>query len=235
MGRRLGGGLELALGCHVRIVGPDAKLALPEVNLGIIPGSGGTQRLPRLIGIEAAVKVVAENVTLDAKSALSLGLADHLAEGLFSTPPSILPCRPQKKTPCPNLLAHEAWRPLQRSSGGGGSPHQASCAGCIGTRHCSWRSTLWRDNGFTEGLKLERETFLKLRASEEAAALRYLFFAERAAPRPADLRSIETRPLASAGVVGGGNDGRGHCGGPQQMQVCRSCLIERDQKVSIGV
>lgn len=228
-GAALGGGLELALGCHVRIVGPDAKLALPEVNLGIIPGSGGTQRLPRLIGIEAAVKVVAENVTLDAKSALSLGLADHLAEGsLLDTAIDLALQTAENPMPEPagtrSVAApsaefwEEAEARIKRAARGASAPAIALGVLRYGV-----------DNGFTEGLKLERETFLKLRASEEAAALRYLFFAERAAPRPADLRSIETRPLASAGVVGGGTMGVGIAAALSNAGL-PVILIERDQE-----
>lgn len=228
-GAALGGGLELALGCHVRIVGPDAKLALPEVNLGIIPGSGGTQRLPRFIGIEAAVKVVAENVTLDAKSALSLGLADHLAEGSLLEAAIDLALR-AGASPLPEPAGtrsvaapsaefwEEAEARIKRAARGASAP--AIALGVL--RHGV-------DNGFTEGLKHERDTFLKLRASEEAAALRYLFFAERAAPRPADLRSIETRPLASAGVVGGGTMGVGIAAALSNGGL-PVILIERDQE-----
>lgn len=228
-GAALGGGLELALGCHLRIVGPDVKLALPEVNLGIIPGSGGTQRLPRLIGIEAAVKLVAENLTLDAKSALSLGLADHLADEplldaavdlALQAAESPLPTPAGKRSiaaPPPEFW-EEAEARIKRSARGASAPAIALSV----LRHGV-------DNGFSEGLKHERETFLKLRASEEAAALRYLFFAERAAPRPADLRSVETRPLASAGVVGGGTMGVGIAAalGNAGLPVV---LIERDQE-----
>jgi 3-hydroxyacyl-CoA dehydrogenase len=80
-GVALGGGLELVLGCHYRLAGPQASFALPEVTLGIIPGAGGTQRLPRLIGVAAAIGVVAENQTLNAQRAAQLGLVARVFDG----------------------------------------------------------------------------------------------------------------------------------------------------------
>ncbi len=80
-GVTLGGGLELALACHLRVAAPGTRFALPEVSLGIIPGAGGTQRLPRLIGVEAAIPVVAEMASLNTETALAHGLVDHIATG----------------------------------------------------------------------------------------------------------------------------------------------------------
>ncbi|MCO5731508.1 3-hydroxyacyl-CoA dehydrogenase NAD-binding domain-containing protein [Rhizobium sp. SSA_523] len=228
-GAALGGGLELALGCHIRVVGPHAALALPEVKLGIIPGSGGTQRLPRLIGAETAVKMVCENLTLDAKTAVAVGLADHLADGPLLDAAIDLAVqtgeRPLPEPACRRSVAppaQEVWEEAQarieRRARGASAP--ATALGVL--RHGI-------EHGFAEGLRHERETFLKLRAGEEAAALRYLFFAERAAPRPPDLRSVETRPLASAGIVGGGTMGVGIA-----AALCNAglpvVLIERDQE-----
>lgn len=208
-GAALGGGLEVTLGCRLRVATADATFALPEVNLGIIPGSGGTQRLPRLIGIDTAIRVAAENLTLDGARAAALGLVDHLvpeplvdaavevARQALAGPVTEIAARRPLAAPDPSLWEAAALR-IARAARGASAPPLALDALRFGV-----------ENGIEAGLAHERATFLKLRASDEAAALRYLFFAERAALRPAALRGIAPRPLASAGVVGGGTMGVG--------------------------
>jgi 3-hydroxyacyl-CoA dehydrogenase len=208
-GTALGGGVEIALGCRFRLAAPGARFALPEVNLGIIPGSGGTQRLPRLIGVEAAIPVVAENQQLDAPQALKLALIDKMIEGpivegakAFANEVLAFPLPPLvSKRPLVDP-GGEFWRAaevrLAKSARGAAAPPAALAALRIGA-----------ENGFTEGYANERETFLKLKGSDEAAALRYLFFAERSAFRPATMRHILPRPIELTGVVGGGTMGVG--------------------------
>ncbi|MCA0277581.1 MAG: enoyl-CoA hydratase/isomerase family protein [Proteobacteria bacterium] len=228
-GAAFGGGLEVPLGCRMRVATEDAKFALPEVNLGIIPGAGGTQRLPRLIGIETALRVAAENLQLDGVRAAELGLVDRLVreplvdaavdfalEALENPLPEPASRRPiVAADPAP---WEEAGQRIRRSARGASAPLLALDALRFGV-----------ENGFDAGLANERSIFLKLRASEEAAALRHLFFAERAAPRPADLRGTAPLPLASAGVVGGGTMGVGIAAALRNAGI-PVVLVERDQQ-----
>jgi 3-hydroxyacyl-CoA dehydrogenase len=208
-GQALGGGLELALGCHGRVAVPGARMGLPEVTLGIIPGAGGTQRLPRLIGLAAAIPVVAERKMLDAAQAVATGLVDRVIDAPLLPgavahardlaaqalpPPAITRPLPD---PGPAFWAEAALR-VERSARGQPAPPAALAAVRIGV-----------ERGSAAGLAHERATFLALRGSDEAAALRYLFLAERAAPRPADLRGTAPRPVATVGIVGGGTMGSG--------------------------
>lgn len=208
-GTALGGGLELALGCHYRIAAAGTTLGLPEVALGLIPGAGGTQRLARLIGVAEALPVIAERRMLEAGRAAELGLLDRVAEGPLTDaaialaheaasrplPPPVAG-RPVTD-PGPGFWSAESDR-IGQAAKGQAAPPAALAALRFGVEH-----------GAARGLRHERETFLRLRASDEAAALRYLFFAERAASRPADLRGIAPLPVRTAGVVGGGTMGSG--------------------------
>ena len=207
-GQALGGGLELALGCHHRVAAPGATMGLPEVSLGIIPGAGGTQRLPRLIGLEAAIPVVAERMMLDSARAAAVGLIDRVIDGplvegavafarnLPAAPPPPAGARPLAD---PGAAVWEgAAARIAKGARGQTAPLAALAAMRLGV-----------EQGFAQGLAQERAVFLQLRASDEAAALRHLFFAERAAPRPADLRGITPRPVATVGIVGGGTMGSG--------------------------
>ncbi len=206
-GHALGGGLEMALGCHYRVAAPGATMGLPEVNLGIIPGAGGTQRLPRLIGLEAAIPVVAERVTLDSDRALQLGLVDRiiegpLTEGAVAFAARLSQTRPPAGTrplsdPGPAFWDAASARVAKVAKGQG-----APLAALQAVRHGV-------EQGCEAGLRHERDTFLALKTTQEAAALRYLFFAERAAPRPADLREVTPRLVTLVGVVGGGTMGTG--------------------------
>lgn len=206
-GHALGGGLEMALGCRYRVAAPGATMGLPEVNLGIIPGAGGTQRLPRLIGLEAAIPVVAERATMDSDRALHAGLVDSiiegpLTEGAVAFAASLSQARLPGGTrsladPGPAFWDATSAR-VAKAAKGQGAPLAALQAVRYGV-----------DHGCEAGLQYERETFLALKTTLESAALRYLFFAERAAPRPADLRDVKPRPVALVGIVGGGTMGSG--------------------------
>ncbi|MGV8952087.1 MAG: 3-hydroxyacyl-CoA dehydrogenase NAD-binding domain-containing protein [Cypionkella sp.] len=207
-GSTLGGGFELGLGCAYRVAAADLRLALPEINLGIIPGAGGTQRLPRLIGPAAAVPVIAENRALTASDALKLGLISHIIEGDLRAG-AIAFARAQIGRPLPALAATrpieatdalwtEAEARIKKSAKGLDAAPAALAVVRYGALH-----------GFDQGLQNERATFMRLRASDQAAALRHLFFAERAAPRPVALRDVKPAPLTRVGVIGGGTMGAG--------------------------
>jgi len=208
-GVAFGGGLEITLGCRFRLAAPGTRLGLPEVNLGIIPGAGGTQRLPRLTGIAVALPVVAEMKTLTADEALKLGLVDQLIEGdlvagaidfarsAIARPLPPLAIERPLADATPELWSEAAQR-IGKAARGNAAPLRALDA----MRHGAER-------GIVEGLKRERSLFLDLRGSPEAAALRYLFFAERGAARPAALKGVTPLPIRRVGVIGGGTMGVG--------------------------
>lgn len=227
-GVALGGGLELTLGCRFRVATADARFALPETTLGIIPGAGGTQRLPRLIGIANAIQVVAENRTLAGSEAAGLGLVDQVvAEPLVDNAVAFardvltrpLPA-PISRLPVPAVdPAHlaEAETRIRRAARGAAAPPLALAALRFGL-----------DHGFEAGLAHERAEFLRLRGSEEAAALRYLFFAERAALRPPDLRGVVPLAIGHVGVVGAGTMGVGIAAALRNADL-PVVLVERDE------
>ena len=227
-GAALGGGLEVALGCRFRVATAGARFALPEVNLGIIPGSGGTQRLPRLVGVATAVAVAAENASLDIVKATENGLVDRLVEeplidaavafareALTRPLPEPVSARPIAAVD-PAVLEEASTR-IARTARMGQAPARVLEAIRYGI-----------DEGFEAGMALERATFLELRASTEAAALRYLFFAERAALKPADLRGVEPLSLSRTGVVGGGTMGVGIAAALRNAGIAVR-LVERDE------
>ena len=227
-GMALGGGLELALACRFRVAAPDSLFGLPEVNLGIIPGSGGTQRLARLISVADALPVVAEKRMLDAMQARELGLLDRvITEPLlvgalaFANAALLQPlpalARKRDLADPGSMFWQEAEARVAKGARGQTAPMLAVAA----LRHGV-------DHGFDAGLSFERETFLRLRASPEAAALRYLFFAERAATRPVTLRDVTQCDTKRAGVVGGGTMGVGIAAALRNADI-PVILSERDQ------
>lgn len=212
----LGGGLEIAMGAHYRIATPDTKLGLPEVDIGIIPGAGGTQRLPRLIGIKAAAHMVATAEKITGEEAAELGLVDIVTDtddieastiafaetlvdqGLGPRPTPMITDRIE--TPDEAKAAVEDVR--------------ASIAKKIGGRQAPARALDSVLNAasmsFEDGMAAEREIFLDLRDGPEARALRYLFKAERDAQKISDVPDGFKAPvITSAGVVGMGTMGQG--------------------------
>ena len=204
-GTALGGGLELALAARMRIAHPEAVLGLPEVTLGVVPGAGGTQRLPRLIGTAAALSLIAEGRSVKAPEALDLGIVDLLADdpvaaALALSDQAFARYRAiaDRPAPAPDPAAVEA----ARTQAARRSPGQIAPLRAIDLVEAASRLPL------PEGLALERATFLELRSSDQASALRHIFFAERAAPaRGRDLPPpVE---VTRAVVVGGGTMGAG--------------------------
>lgn len=228
-GAALGGGLELCLGCAYRIATPDARFALPEVNLGIIPGAGGTQRLARIIDPVTAVRILADDGALDAADALAAGLVDRIV----STPmrdAAIEFARQASGVSRPVAIAerpvaaHDDER-LQQAIMKvieGSKRSNARIAAMEALRH-------GMGNGIEAGLRFERQSFLALSETEEARALRYLFFAERAAPRPAFLRGVSPYSLRRVAVIGGGTMGVGIAAALRQAGL-PAVLVERDRQ-----
>ncbi len=198
-GATLGGGLELALACRARIAAPGAVLGLPEVTLGVVPGAGGTQRLPRLIGLAPALDLIAEGRTIKAQEALALGLVDALADDpVVAARTLALPDRPvtgDLPAPAGDPDAATAARAKAHKR----TPRQIAPQEAITLVEATTTLPL------ADGLARERETFLKLRDSEQGAALRHVFFAERAAL--GRTRQPGGPDIATAIVVGGGTMG----------------------------
>ena len=199
-GAALGGGLELALACAVRVAAPGATLGLPEVTLGVVPGAGGTQRLPRLVGLEQALSLIPEGRVIGAAEAQRIGLVDALADDPVAEARRFaLPDRPATGAlPAPPMQAGAFDSARQRAARR--SPRQIAPQKAIDLIEAATRLPL------AEGLARERATFLDLKTGDQAAALRHVFFAERAAQGRGREDGAE---IHSAVVVGGGTMGAG--------------------------
>lgn len=227
-GSALGGGLEVALGCAYRVAVAAASLGLPEVKLGIIPGAGGTVRLPRLVGAAAAVDLVTGGNPVGAKKAEELGLVDAIVAGdlragaiAFANGVAGKP-RPQPLS-SRTVPAVEAgfWEAAEKAVAAKARRENAPLRALASVRKAS-------ETDFSAAMAFERETFLALRGSGQAAALRHVFFAERAAPRPPELAGITPRDIRSAAVIGGGTMGAGIAAALRDAGL-PVVLIERDQ------
>ncbi len=208
-GSALGGGLEVALGCAYRVAVPSASLGLPEVKLGIIPGAGGTVRLPRLIAPAAAVDLVTSGNPVGAKKAVALGLIDAVIDGDLRSG-AIAFANDVAEKPLPQPISRRAvplvdagfWENAEKAVAAKAKREAAPLKALASIRNAS-------ETNFADAMAFERETFLELRGSSQAAALRHVFFAERAAPRPPELTGVAPRGIRSAAVIGGGTMGAG--------------------------
>ena len=210
-GTALGGGFEVALSAHYRCAVAGARVGLPEVKLGLLPGAGGTQRTPRLAGVDAAIELMTSGAPIDAAKAKALGLVDRiidgdLEDGAKSWVRELLADGAQpRRTSEQTVPAHDASvfdgarKLLDRKARGQVAPQ--AIVDCIEAA-----ATL----PFEEGLKLERERFIELMNGEQSAALRHFFFAERRAARVDGLaEDTPIRPVESVGIIGGGTMGGG--------------------------
>lgn len=208
----MGGGLELALGAHFRVARSDASIALPEVKLGLIPGAGGTQRLPRLIGVEAATNFIVAGNPLPAETFKGTALIDEFASD--DVLPAALafasrviaenrPCRRVRdlKVDYPN---HQAYFQFTRNMVKGVAGPFPAPLKCIDALQGAVSKP------FEEGLQLERHLFVELMLSPESRALRHAFEGERSAAKIPDVPAdTPTRPIARVGVIGAGTMGGG--------------------------
>lgn len=206
-GHCLGGGLEFALGCHYRVAKPDARIALPEVKLGILPGAGGTQRLPRVVGLEAAVRLIVSGNTFDAASLEETGLFDQIVEGDLVASAVVFAERviDEKRGfkrardvmvvhPDAEGFLHFARNTVRATSGP--YPAPLRCLDAI-------EAAVYKP--FDEGLEYEREVLLDLVETPESKALRHIFLSERVAAKIPGLdASVPLPPMARAAVVGSG-------------------------------
>ena len=209
-GTAAGGALELAMGCHYRVADETAQLSLPEVALGILPGAGGTVRLPRLIGVEAALDIILNGRRVSGAEAVPLGLVDEAAPRTTALDRAVeFAGRVSRRTPRrtrevalvqpPGELLARIEADLKKTARGRKAPPAAF--------DCVRRSLAL---SFDDALKLERETFLELLGSDESRALRHVFLAEREAQKAGELKKGTTmRAIRSVGIVGFGTMGGG--------------------------
>ncbi|HEY8612927.1 MAG TPA: 3-hydroxyacyl-CoA dehydrogenase NAD-binding domain-containing protein [Roseomonas sp.] len=207
-GAALGGGLEVALGCHARVAAPSARLGLPEVKLGLLPGAGGTQRLPRLIGAVPALRIMTSGNPVPASEAQALGLVEEVAEDVLAAAKALalrladaalpIPARDRTDLGPREAFEAEAAALLRKNAD---NPSIAACVDAV-------RTTF--EKPFDEGMAVERAHFLRLRDDPRSKALRHVFFAERAASRiPGLPKGTQPRPVARAAVIGAGTMGGG--------------------------
>ena len=215
-GTALGGGLEVALTCHYRIAVPSAKCGLPEVSLGLLPGAGGTQRLPRLVGVEQALKMVTSGTHLSADKCLKSGLIDKMAsenqllEDSTSFAKEIISNnRPLKKVRDMDekviaargndQLFSDFRKSIARKTRGFLAPeYNIQCIEAAVNK------------SFEEGIKVERDLFLKLVTGNQSAAQRYFFFSQRQVAKIPDIpRETEKLKIDEVGIIGAGTMGGG--------------------------
>jgi 3-hydroxyacyl-CoA dehydrogenase len=216
-GTAVGGGCELPLGCHARVAAPGTLIGLPEVSLGLVPGAGGTQRLPRLVGVKAALDAIVSGTFLKAEKAHALGLVDELAGAGVSVvdvavrhanrladagkAPTKTRDRDEKLTEAradPTLFDEYRKETAKRARG---FKAPQACIDCV-------EAAVTKP--FTEGLAFERETFQRLRTSLQSKAQRHAFFAERVARKVRGVRpdtkefAIGRGAVLGCGTMGGG-------------------------------
>ena len=210
-----GGGMEVALACHLRLAAPGTRLGLPEVTLGILPGAGGTQRMPRLIGVEKALDVIVGGKLHPVDKAVELGFVDECVQGdLVET--AIARARQLAADGTPLRRASRLTEHLEAVRGrpeiftdfrkkmakrARGFDAPSACVDCVET-------TLTMP--YAEALKNERVVFHRLRESDQSAAQRHAFFAEREVAKIPDIpKDTPARPITTTGVVGCGTMGGG--------------------------
>ena len=207
-GVSLGGGLEVALSAHYRIAQPSARVGLPEVHLGLIPGAGGTQRLPRLIGVEPALDAITTGRHIKAPQALEMGIVDRVEEGdpqevglayVRELLDSGAERRPICEMPAPAPIDWDAAYEATLKKGRGQiSPAEAVRAVQAGV-----------EKPFEEGMKAERRIFSELMNTDQRQGMIHAFFSERAVSNLPELKGVEPRELKAIGVIGGGTMGAG--------------------------
>ena len=214
-GTALGAGLEIALGCHFRVAAPGTKLGLPEIKLGLMPGAGGTQRLPRLVGMAKAMAMILSGDPIDAQDAREAGLVDEIAAGdltaaaISFTKAVVADKRPLARTrdrddTLSELRAEpakfdELAAPYLKRSRGLHAPAKAIEA-------LRWALDVPVD----EAIARERDTFTELKTGDQSQAQRHIFFAEREAAKVADLpKGVKPLDVSKAAVIGAGTMGGG--------------------------
>lgn len=207
-GTALGGGCEIGLAAHRRVMARDGQVGLPEVKLGLVPGAGGTQRLPRLIGLPAALDLIASGRSVTAQEALAIGLVDGIADGdvraaAIAVAASLiersLPRLSERPPPAPDPGAWEASKARSRRE----------ARGRIAPLRAIELVEMSQTQPFAPAQRAERQAFLELAASDQSRALRHLFFAERESRKVPGLDGAKVRRIEEVGIVGAGTMGAG--------------------------
>ncbi len=214
-GTALGGGLETALGCHYRVASPTAKVGLPEVKLGILPGAGGTQRLPRVVGVPMALEMIAGGAPIGSAKAAEVGLVDEVIEGdlragaIAFAKKVVAEGRPLVKISDQDEKLQEA-----KENPAIFDDFRKSIArktrGFVAPENCIKAVQAAVELPFVEGLKRERDLFVELMGGEQSFSQRYFFFSERLAakipdvPKDTPLLDINSCGIIGAGTMGGG-------------------------------
>ena len=212
----MGGGLELALGCHYRIAAPGCSVALPEVKLGLLPGAGGTQRLPRVLGVEPALNMIVSGEAVKSELLAQIpgqklldkmaSSSESLADEAFAFAQSIADIRPMPQVrdlPCMHRNG-DAYFQFARNMVKGMSKNFPAPLKCVDAVEAATKQN------FEDGLRFEREIFINLMSTPESRALRHIFMAERAASKIPDVpqdtpqRDIKSIAVIGAGTMGGG-------------------------------
>ena len=212
----MGGGLELAMGCHFRVAAPNAQIALPEVKLGLLPGAGGTQRLPRLVGVETALNMIVSGTPAKSQDLADTALFDQMIKGtrledLLAGAIAFAHKAVADKLPLKRVRDiiidyphHQAFFQFARNTVGAAAKNYPAPLKCVEAVAAAVGMT------FDDGLKFERECFLLLVETTVSKALRHAFFAERAAAKIPDVpddtpvRAIKSAAIIGAGTMGGG-------------------------------
>lgn len=223
-GTVLGGGLEIAMACAYRVAAPGTKLGLPEVNVGLIPGAGGSQRAPRLFGWDAAIDMACSGKLLTAEAALELGAIDAVDADIDAAAQNITLGDGTRVSDRAATLPDSEWIAEKRTTLRNRSRGQAA------PMH-NLDALLGACEPFALGQPKERALHLSLRTSNESRALRHAFFAERAVSQPAEIAGAKPKDITRIAIVGGGLMGAG---------IAAACLasgfhvtiIERDQETA---
>ena len=210
-GNCLGGGLELAMSCHYRVALASASLGLPEVKLGLIPGATGTQRLPRLIGLEAALNMIVGGAPVAAARFKDTPLLDEVVESdvvgaavALAERVAGLPIPKVRERKVPGAATADAFLGFARTSVGAAAKHFPAPLKCVEAVAAAAKKP------WDQGVKIERDIFLALMQTPESRALRHVFAAERAASKIPDVPAdTALRTIAKVGVIGAGTMGGG--------------------------
>jgi len=210
----MGGGLELALGCHYRVALPGTNIALPEVKIGLVPGAGGTQRLPRVLGVETALNMIVSGEPVKSELLASLPgqqlihrmIEGNLLDGACAFAREVADVRPLKLVrdmPCKHPNA-DAYFQFARNTAKAMAKNFPAPAKCVDAVEASVKRK------FDDGMVYEREIFLALMLTPECKALRHAFFGERAASKIPDVpEDTPVRPITRVAVIGAGTMGGG--------------------------
>ena len=204
-GPALGGGLEIALACDLRLATANASAGLPETRLGLIPGAGGTQRLPRVVGVARAIELIGEARILKAREAADARIFDRIIEGdVVAEAVAAAPATRKRRLSEMPVTDSD---PSQEDTAAAAAIKRAKGVPSVSEAIAIVRAT--RSDSFAAGLKRERAAFLRLRETSAARALRHLFLAEREAAKVPGLQSATPRAINRVAVIGAGTMGSG--------------------------